>query len=150
MAQGRARFRKRFEAHWRQQAADEAAARELLGRWDRVLTTYNAVLPRLDADPACGPVRKELLGFGQEVRGQPGAAGVLRRQGEAYGMGERSNLARVLADPQPERVIGGIMEAAEAGMRVRLQEQAAQEAARRQELACRPRPSQRQGPSMGI
>ncbi len=156
VAQGRARFRERFEAHRRQQAqqaADEAAARELVGRWDRVLTAYNAALPRLDADPvAFGPAREALLGFGQEVRGQPGAAAVLREQGEAYGIGERPNLARVLADARPEQVVGGIVEAAEAGMRVRLQERAAQqqasqeaarEASRQQSLA-----SQRSGPSM--
>ncbi len=156
VAQGRARFRERFEAHRQQQAqqaADEAAARELVGRWDLVLTAYKAALPRLDADPAAfGPAREALLGFGQEVRGQPGAAAVLREQGEAYGMGERPNLARVLADAQPERVVVGITEAAEAGMRVRLQERAAQqqaaqeaarEASRQQSLA-----SQRSGPSM--
>ncbi len=154
VAAGRARFRERFEAHRRQQAqqaADEAGARELVGRWDRLLTAYNAALPRLDADPAAfGPAREALLGFGQEVRGQPGGAAVLREQGEAYGMGERPNLARVLADARPERVVVGIAEAAEAGMRARLQERAAQEAARRQELADRLRPVQRSGPSMGM
>ncbi len=156
VAQGRARFRERFEAHRQQQAqqaADEAAARDLVGRWDQVMTEYKAVLPRLDADPAVyGAAREVLLGFGQEVCGQPGAAAVLREQGEAYGMGKRPNLARVLADARPEQVVGGIVEAAEAGMRVRLQERAAQqqttqeaarEASRRQSLA-----SQRSGPSM--
>ena len=90
VAQGRARFRERFEAHQRQQAqqaADAVAARELVGRWDQVLTDYKAVLPRLDADLAYGPARAALLGFGGEVRGQPGAAGVLRQQGEAFGLG---------------------------------------------------------------
>ncbi len=157
VVQGRARFRERFEAHRRQQAqqaADEAAARDLVGRWDRLLTEFNAALPRLDADPAYGPAREALLGFGQEVRGQPGVVGVLRQGGEAFGMEERPNLARVLADARPERVVGEILEAAEAGMRAQLQQQAqqraAQEEARRQELAQRPRPSQRQGPSMGM
>ena len=71
-------------------------------------------------------------------------------------MGERPNLARVLADARPEQVVSGIAETAEAGMRVRLQEQAVQraaqqqaaqeaarEASRRQSLA-----SQRSGPRM--
>jgi len=175
VAQGRARFRERFEAHRRQQAhraADEAGARELVGRWDRLLTGFRDALPRLDADPAYGPAREALLGFGQEVRGQPGAAGVLRERGEAFGMAGRPILAGVLADARPERVVGEVVEAAEVGMRARLQEQAqqraaqeqaqqraaqeqaqqraAQEEARRQELAQRPRPSQRQGPSMGM
>ena len=119
VARGRARFRERFEAHRRQQAqqaADEKAARDLVGRWDRVMTDYKAVLPRLDADLAYGPVREALLGFGQEVRGQPRAVAVLRQQGEAFGLGERPNLTRVLADARPERVVGGIVEAAEAAM----------------------------------
>ena len=156
VVQGRARFRARFEAHRRRQAqrvADEAAARDLVGRWDRLLTGFNAALPRLDADPAYGPARKALLRFGQEVREQPGAAGVLRERGEAFGMGERPNLARVLADARPERVVGGIVEAAEARMWTQLQERAAQEraaqeAARRHALEVRQ--SQRQGPSMGM
>jgi len=157
VAQGRARFRERFEAHRRQQAqraADEAGARELVGRWDRLLTGFRDALPRLDADPAYGPAREALLGFGQEVRRQPGPVGVLRERGGAFGMAERPTLAGVLADARPERAVGEVVEAAEAGMRARLQEQAqqraAQEEARRQELASRPRPVQRQGPSMGM
>ena len=156
VAAGRARFRDRFKAHQRQQAqraADEAGARELVGRWERLLTGFNTALPGLDRDPAAYiPARDALLGFGQEVRGQPGAAAVLRERGEAYGMAERPNLARVVADARPERVVSGIVEAAEDRTRVRLQEQAAeraaqQEAARRQAAERR---SQRQGPSMGM
>ena len=158
VAQGRARFRERFEARRQQQAqraADEAGALALVGRWDRVLAAYNAALPELDSDPAAfGTTRAALLGFGQELQGQPGAAAVLRERGEAYAMGGRPNLARVVADARPERVVGGIAEAAEAGMRARLQEQAAQrtaqEEASRQEQANRPRPAQRSGPSMGM
>jgi len=45
-------------------------------------------------------------------------------------------------------LIDRIVNAAETGMRTQLQERAAQEVARRQELASRPR--QRQGPSMGM
>jgi len=158
VAQGRARFRERFEAHRRQQAqqaANEAAARDLVGRWDQVVTEFRAVLPRLDADPAYGPAREALLGFGQEVRGQPGAAQVLRERGEAFGLGERPNLTRMLTDARPERVVGGIVEAAEARMRAHLQQQraaqeVAQEAARRQSQAEQQRQSQRSGPRMGM
>ncbi len=157
VALGRAGFRERFEAHRRQQAqraADEAGARTLVGRWDRLLGGFRDALPRLDADPAYGPAREALLGFGQEVRGQPGAVAVLRQGGEAFGMGDRPILAQVLADARPEQVVGEVVEAAEAVTRARLQEQAqeraAQEEARRQELAQRPRPVQRQGPSMGM
>ena len=157
VAAGRARFRGRFEAHRRQQAqraADAAAARELVGQWDHLATRFNAVLPQLDADPSYGPAREALLGFGQAVRGQPGAVAALRQQGEAFGLGKRPGLARVLADRMPERLIEGMVDKAEAGMRARLEQeraarQAAQEAARRQARE-RARASQRHGPSLGM
>ena len=156
VAQGRARFRDRFEAHRRQQAqqaANEAGARELVARWDQVMTGFKAALPRLDTDPAYGAAREALLGFAKVVGAQPGAAAVLRERGGAFGMGERPNLTRMLADARPERVVSGIVSAAETGMRARLQEQAqqraVQEAARRQELASRPQQTPRRGPSLG-
>jgi Ti-type conjugative transfer relaxase TraA len=155
VAAGRAGFRERFEAHRRQQAQaaqDQAAARDLVGSWERLLGAYNTALPGLERDPALGGTRAELVRFARGLGEQPGAVRVLREQGEAFGMTERPNLARMLADPQPERVVAGIVEAAEAGMRVQLQERAAQqqaaqeaarEASRRQSVA-----SQRSGPSM--
>jgi len=155
VALGRAGFRERFEAHRRQQAQaaqDQAAARDLVGSWERLLGAYNTALPGLERDPALGGTRAELVRFARGLGEQPGAVRVLREQGEAFGMAERPNLARMLADPQPERVVAGIVEAAEAGMRVQLQERAAQqqaaqeaarEASRRQSVA-----SQRSGPSM--
>ena len=156
VAQGRARFRDRFEAHRRQQAeqaANEAGARDLVARWDQAMTGSKAALPRLDTDPAYGAAREALLGFAKVIREQPGSVAVLRERGEAFGMGERPNLTRVLADARPERVVSGIVSAAETGMRARLQEQAqqraVQEAARRQELASRPQQTPRRGPSLG-
>jgi len=155
VALGRAGFRERFEAHRRQQAQaaqDQVAARDLVGSWERLLGAYNTALPGLERDPALGGTRAELVRFARGLGEQPGAVRVLREQGEAFGMAERPNLARMLADPQPERVVAGIVEAAEAGMRVQLQERAAQqqaaqeaarEASRRQSVA-----SQRSGPSM--
>ncbi len=141
MATGRAGFRERFEAHRRQQAQaqarDEAAARELVGQWDRVLTAYNAALPKLEADPPLGGTREQLPQFGRGVREQPGAALVLREQGEAFGMAERPNLARIMADWEPERVVAGIMAKAEDGMREQLRAAAELEAARRQEERAR-------------
>ncbi|GAC1478227.1 MAG: hypothetical protein NVS2B11_01630 [Acetobacteraceae bacterium] len=156
VAQGRARFRDRFEAHRRQQAqqaANEAGARDLVAQWDQAMTAFRAALPRLDTDPAYGVAREALLGFAKVVGAQPGAVAVLCERGGAFGMGERPNLTRVLADTQPERVVSGTVSAAETGMRARLQEQAqqraAQEAARRQELASRPQQTPRRGPSLG-
>ena len=87
------------------------------------------------------------------MRGQPGAVAALRQQGEAFGLETRPGLARVLADRTPERLIEGMVDKAEAGMRARLEQeraarQAAQEAARRQARE-RARASQRHGPSLG-
>ena len=152
VATGRAGFRERFEAHRRQQAQarDEAAARELVGQWDRVLTAYNAALPKLDADPALGGTREQLAQFGRGVREQPGAAQVLREQGEAFGMAERPNLARIVADREPERVVAGIMAKAEDGMREQLRAAAELEAVRQRELRARQAPRPSRGPSMGM
>jgi Ti-type conjugative transfer relaxase TraA len=152
VATGRAGFRERFEAHRRQQAQarDEAAARELVRQWDRVLTAYNAALPKLGADPALGGTREQLAQFGRGVREQPGAVRVLREQGEAFGMAERPNLARIVADREPERVVAGIMAKAEDGMREQLRAAAELEAVRQRELRARQAPRPSRGPSMGM
>ena len=66
-------------------------------------------------------------------------------------MTERPNLARVLADPQPERVVAGIMAKAEDGMRAQLRQAAEQEitwqqeATRQQAVRASQRPSQGMG-----
>ena len=148
---GRAGFRERFEAHRRQQAQarDAAAARNLVGQWDRLLTAYNAALPGLAADPALGGVREQLAQFGRGVRDQPGAVRVLRDGGEAFGMAERPNLARIVAGREPERVVAGVMAAAEDGMRVKIKAAAEQEAARQQEERARQALRPSRGPSLG-
>jgi Ti-type conjugative transfer relaxase TraA len=157
VAAGRAGFRARFEAHKRQQAEaqarvrDEAAARELVGSWDRLLRDYNAALPGLEADPALGGTKAALVQFARGVVEQPGAVRVLREDGAAFGMAERPNLSRVLTDAQPERVVTGVMGVAEDEMRAQLAaaREAAREAARQREAqAPRARPSQ--GMSMGM
>ena len=155
VALGRAGFRGRFEAHRRQQAQaaqDEAAARDLVGSWERLLGAYNAALPGLERDPALGGTRAELVRFARGLGEQPGAVRVLREQGAAFGMAERPNLARVLADPQPERVVAGIMAAAEDGMRAQLKQAAEQEIVRQQEATRQQalRASQRPSQGMGM
>ncbi len=153
VAAGRAGFRERFEAHRRQQQAearDQAAARELVGQWDRVLTAYNAALPKLGIDLALGGTREQLAQFGRGVREQPGAVRVLREQGEAFGMAERPNLARIVADREPERVVAGIMAKAEDGMREQLRAAAELEAVRQRELRARQAARPSRGPSMGM
>jgi Ti-type conjugative transfer relaxase TraA len=150
-AAGRAGFRERFEAHKRQQAQvrDEAAARALVGQWDRLLAAYNAALPQLEADPTLGGARERLAQFGRGVAEQPGAVRVLCEQGEAFGMAERLNLAHIVANREPERVVIGIMATAEDGMRAHLAatREAEREAARQREAQA-PRPSR--GMSMGM
>ena len=150
-AAGRAGFRERFEAHKRQQAQtrDEVAARVLVGQWDRLLAAYNAALPQIEVDSALGGARERLAQFGRGVGEQPGAARVLREQGEALGMAERPNLLRIVADREPEQVVAGIMVAAEDVMRAHLaaSREAEREAARQREAQA-PRPSR--GMSMGM
>ena len=157
IAAGRAGVRERFEVHQRQQAdlkvqaqarQDEAAARELVGTWDRLLRSYNAALPGLEADPALGGTRVALEEFARRLDQQHGAKRVLRIQGEAFGLAERPNLARMAAAEQPERVVAGMMTAAEDGMRAHLKEEAEKEAARQREQA-RLRPSRGMGMGMG-
>jgi len=156
VAQGRARFRDRFEARQRQlaeKAANEARARALVGRWDQAVTEFTAVLPRLDTDPAYAPARKAMLELGRDFGAQAGAVAVLRERGDAFGMGERQTLARVVADARPERAVGAMVQTAETRTRAQLQEQAqqraAQAAARQQEQVSRPQLTPR-GPSMGM
>ena len=156
VAQGQARFLERFEARQRQlaeKAANEEGARALVGRWDQAVTGFTAALPRLDTDPAYAAARKAMLELGRELGAQPGAVAVLRERGDAFGMSERQTLARVLADPRPERAMGAMVETAETKTRAQLQEQAqqraAQAAARRQEQSYRPQLTPR-GPRMGM
>jgi hypothetical protein len=151
VAAGRAGFRERFAAHRQQQAQarDEAMARALVRHWERLLQGYNEALPGLEADPTLGGTREPLLQFARDLREQPGAVQVLRERGEAFGMDERPNLARVVADAQPERVVAGIMTVAEAGMRAQLKQAAEQEAAQKRELRAKQQPSQGHGMSLG-
>jgi len=146
IATGRAGFRERYEAHRRQQAAEQQA-RALVGGWDRLLQDYNRALPGLKADPSLDGTRERLLQFGRALREQPEAVQVLRERGAAFGMEERPNLARVLSAQQPERVIAGIMEATEAGRRQERRVAAKQEATRKREVEAQ---QQRSSPSRGM
>jgi len=146
IATGRAGFRERYEAHRRQQAAEQQA-RALVGGWDRLLQGYNRALPCLEADPALDGTREQLLQFGRALREQPEAVQVLRERGAAFGMEERPNLQRVLSARQPERVIAGIMETTEAGMRQERRVAVKQEATRKREVEAQ---QQRSSPSRGM
>ncbi len=99
---------------------------------------------------ALGGTRAELVRFTRGLKGQPGAVRVLREQGEAFGMAERPNLAQMLADPQPEWLVIGILAAAEDGMRAHLKEVAQQEIARQQEATRQQAVRAGQRPSQGM
>lgn len=58
------------------QARAEAAARDLVGQWDRLLRVYSAALPELAADPTLSGTREQLMQFGRSVREQPWAVTV--------------------------------------------------------------------------
>ena len=147
MAAGRARFRNRYATHQRQRqeaAERDEQARALVGQWDGLIKGYGAALPGLDRAPAYNAARDRLLAFGQGLQERPELVAVLRERGAEFGLAERPNLQRVLADPQPEQVIAGIGVLSESSQRAQQQELARQsEAARRAEAA---RPSR--GPSM--
>jgi len=122
-----------------------------VGGWDRLLGAYSAALPGLEIDPALGGMREQLLRFGRALRDQPEAVQVLREPGATFGMEERPNLQRVRSSRQPGRVIIGIMEGVEAGMRLELRAAAEQEAARKRELeAQQQRLSPRRGYGMSM
>ena len=148
---GRARFRDRYATHQRQRqeaAERDVQARALVGQWDGLIKDYGAALPGLDRAPAYDAVRDRLLAFGQGLQERPELLAVLQQRGAEFGMGERPNLQRVLADPRPEQVVAGIVTLSESAQRTQQQELARQsEAARRAEAAGQAeRP--RSGPSM--
>ena len=132
VASGRAGFRDRYEAHKQQQAFEAARdeqARGLVREWGRLMDAYNKALPMLEADPALGGARAQLLGFGETLQAYPDAAQALRERGAVFGVKGHSLLARVLADKQPSRAITGLMEVMETNMRAHLKQQAEQVAA---------------------
>ena len=156
IAAGRAGFRERFDAHRRQQALarDEAAARDLVDRWDRARDGYHAALPELEvdptlSDPTLGGAREGMRQVARDLKEQPAAARLLRDRGEAFGVEHRPTLARLLADPHPERLVVELMQATETEARAQRREAAEREAARQRELEAKRRPAPDRGMSPG-
>ena len=116
----------------------------MVGRWDGLIKGYEGALRGLDRDPAYEVVRDRLLAFGREVREGPELVAVLRERGAEFGLAERPNLQRVLADPRPARVVAAMVEQAEELQWAQRQELARQAEAARQAQAARPS----RGPSM--
>ncbi|MBV9655676.1 MAG: Ti-type conjugative transfer relaxase TraA [Acetobacteraceae bacterium] len=149
IAAGKTKFRERYAAHQQQaMERDERAARDLVATWDRLAGRFEAVLPKLDADPTFGGARDALLRFGRGFKDQPAAVALLRERGEAFGMTTRPGLQRVLAAAQPEQLIAASITGAEADMRAELKQRAELEAKRQQELEAKQRQALRRGPSL--
>ena len=148
---GRARFRDRYATHQRQRqetAERDAQARALVGQWDGLIKDYGAALPGLDRAPAYDAVRDRLLAFGQGLQDRPELLAVLRQRGAEFGLAERPNLQRVLADPSPKQVVTGIVTLSENTQRAQQQELARQSEAARRAEAARQAERPRSGPSM--
>jgi Ti-type conjugative transfer relaxase TraA len=145
---GRAGFRERYAAH--QQQREQAQA--LVSRWDQRIEAYRAALPGLGRDDATlDQAREQLLAVGRELRERPDLAAVLRERGEAFGMAQRPNFQRVVADAQPERVIARMVKRSEHEMRVEQVRQVERERVQQeqQRLQAQQRLAHRQrGPSM--
>ena len=73
---------------------------------------------------------------------------MLRQRGAEFGLAERPNLQRVLADPMPEQVVAGIVALSERAQRAQQQELARQSEAARRAEAARQAERPRSGPSM--
>ena len=74
---------------------------------------------------------------------------MLRERGAEFGIAERPNLQRVLADPKPEQVIDGIVTQSESAQRA--QAAAYQERVRQAaEVARRAQEQRPRGPRMGM
>ncbi len=155
MEAGKAGFLARYQAHQARQleaARREEQARAFVGSWDALWRDYGAALPRLVADPGLGGTRAGLQALGRALADRPQLVGVLRERGAEFGLGERPELARVVAAREPGRELEGVLEAAEGAMRGQLQrqaQQAAEQAARRAEEATRQSARQQQRPSRG-
>ena len=146
VAAGRARFRDRYATHQRQRqeaAERDGQARALVGQWDELIKGYGAALPGLDRAPAYDAARDWLLAFGRGLQDRPELVAVLRQRGAEFGLAERPNLQRVLADPMPEQVVAGIVALSERAQRAQQQELARQAEAARQAERLRSGPSMR-------
>jgi hypothetical protein len=96
-------------------------------QWEQLADAYNKALPELERDPNLGGTRVPLLRFGDALQSHPDAAQALRERGAAFGIEKDSPLAQVLADRQPSRTIGKLMNGVEEAMHAHLKEQAAEQ-----------------------
>ena len=142
---GMAGMRQRLAEHQRQQAeaARDGRARGVVETWEGLIRAHHAALPGINTDPTLGGTREKLLRFAQALLFRPELVHALATRPAEFGMEQRPNLARVLADPSPERALTALLDGVEAKQRATLKA----EAERKAELEAKQRPAPRPGPS---
>ena len=144
---GMAGMRERHAQHLRRQeeAARDDRARVVVETWEGLIRAHHIALPGIEADPSLKGTREQLLRFGSILKFHPELVHALTTRGPEFGMEKRPNLARVLADPSPERVVTALLDGAEADQRAKLKA----EADRKAELEAKQRPRRGFSPSPG-
>ena len=142
---GMAGVRERHAQHLRQQAeaARDDRAQVVVETWEVLIRAHHAALPGIEADPGLKDTREQLLRFAHGLTLHPELVHALTTRGLAFGMEKRPNLARVLADPAPERAMTTLLDGIEARQRATLKA----EADRKAELEEKLRPRRGMSPS---
>ena len=142
---GMAGMRERHAQHLREQAeaARDDRARVVAETWEGLIRAHHAALPGIEADPGLKGTREQLLRFGHSLTFHPELVHALTTRGPEFGMEKRPNLARVLADPSPERAVTALLDGVEAGQRTKLKAAADRKA----ELEAKQRPRRGFSPS---
>ena len=142
---GMAGMRERHAQHLRQQAeaARDDRARMVVDTWEGLIRAHHAALPGIEADPGLKGTREQLLRFAHSLTFHPDLVHALTTRGPEFGMEKRPNLARVLADPSPERAVTALLDGVEAGQRTKLKA----EADRKAKLEVKQRPRRGFSPS---
>jgi Ti-type conjugative transfer relaxase TraA len=142
---GMAGVRERHAQHLRQQAeaARDGRARVVVETWEGLIRAHHAALPGIEADPGLKDTREQLLRFAHAATFHPELVHALTTRGAEFGMEKRPTLARVLADPSPERAMTALLDGIEADQRAKLKA----EADRKAELEAKQRPRRGMSPS---
>ena len=108
--------RERHAQHLREQAeaARDGRARVVVETWEGLIRAHHAALPGIEADPGLKGTREQLLRFAHAATLHPELVHALTTRGAEFGMEKRPNLARVLADPSPERAVTALLDGVEA------------------------------------
>jgi len=123
--------------------ARDNLARGLVQTWEGLVRDYQAALPVIGTDPTLKGTRASLIQFARDLSQHPEAVQALRTRGAEFEMEKRPNLARVLADPAPERAVVAFLDPIEAHKRAELKAAAEQQA----KLEAEQRPRRSFGPS---